>query len=463
MNSNNQLELPSKITHISVSGLLGDKNFEIPINENLITLLTGENGIGKSTLLNLIFATLNFDCEQLIQIAFTRINIDFLDGRCIEVYRGSDSTASHFIVIRINNNVQRFRFEEEREVGLNARVLQNLNPQRFIDEELPQLQKIKSDNRFLDLSTGEELSPRQVTQKFGDLIPARILDYWTRSFVPPEMEDKFSDIRIARIDANRLVGRILDAAPSERRGFPARRSQFRKASAVRDAQTYLQMQIRQALADYGRKSQELDQTFAERLVTQQGADPSSYSRDEIERKGIAVAEDRKRLANLNLIEKSKNVEVRLPNLEPESLKIMHTYYEDHIKKNGELIKFANKLELLTNLINQKFKNKLYEIDRDEGFLIKDENGNLLDPDKLSSGEQHLIVLFHNMLTSREPSNFYLIDEPEISLHIAWQLELLTDLEAIGKLVPAQHLIATHSPQIIGHRFELEIPLEPKYA
>jgi predicted ATP-binding protein involved in virulence len=47
-----------------------------------------------------------------------------------------------------------------------------------------------------------------------------------------------------------------------------------------------------------------------------------------------------------------------------------------------------------------------------------------------------------------PTNaIVLIDEPEISLHVLWQLEFMADLQDIQKANRFQSIIATHSPQI----------------
>ena len=52
----------------------------------------------------------------------------------------------------------------------------------------------------------------------------------------------------------------------------------------------------------------------------------------------------------------------------------------------------------------------------------------------------------------------LIDEPELSLHVAWQKRFLPDLLKIGELSHFDALIATHSPYIAGERSDLMVPL-----
>ena len=91
------------------------------------------------------------------------------------------------------------------------------------------------------------------------------------------------------------------------------------------------------------------------------------------------------------------------------------------------------------------------------FIIKDET--TLPPEKLSSGEQHELVLLYELLFKVKPGSLILIDEPELSLHIAWQLEFLEDLQEITQLADLDVLIATHSPQIINDRWDLTVRLE----
>lgn len=52
----------------------------------------------------------------------------------------------------------------------------------------------------------------------------------------------------------------------------------------------------------------------------------------------------------------------------------------------------------------------------------------------------------------------LIDEPELSLHVAWQKRFLPDLLEIVATAGFDVLIATHSPYIVGDYSDLMIGL-----
>ena len=78
----------------------------------------------------------------------------------------------------------------------------------------------------------------------------------------------------------------------------------------------------------------------------------------------------------------------------------------------------------------------------------------IDLENLSSGEQNEIIILYKLIFDVPSDIILLIDEPEISLHVIWQEEFMTDLEEIAKVRQQQMIIATHSPQIIGNRWKL---------
>ncbi|HGH3627208.1 TPA: AAA family ATPase, partial [Acinetobacter baumannii] len=98
---------------------------------------------------------------------------------------------------------------------------------------------------------------------------------------------------------------------------------------------------------------------------------------------------------------------------------------------------------------------------EKGFYFTSKYGEKkeLKLSELSSGEQHQIVLFYELIFLAESGTYYLIDEPEISLHVDWQRSFLDDIARVEKLRGHKFLIATHSPQIIGSKRNLCIALD----
>jgi predicted ATP-binding protein involved in virulence len=83
----------------------------------------------------------------------------------------------------------------------------------------------------------------------------------------------------------------------------------------------------------------------------------------------------------------------------------------------------------------------------------------LELEMLSSGEQHELVMIYDLLFRVPENSFILIDEPELSLHVAWQEKFLSDLEQMAQISKFNALVATHSPQIINDRWDLTVELK----
>ena len=80
---------------------------------------------------------------------------------------------------------------------------------------------------------------------------------------------------------------------------------------------------------------------------------------------------------------------------------------------------------------------------------------------LSSGEQHELVLHYDLLFKTQPNTVVLIDEPEISLHIAWQKNFFLDLMKIVQISGFDAIVATHSPFIVGDKEDLMVDLDDR--
>jgi ABC-type cobalamin/Fe3+-siderophores transport system ATPase subunit len=83
---------------------------------------------------------------------------------------------------------------------------------------------------------------------------------------------------------------------------------------------------------------------------------------------------------------------------------------------------------------------------DNGLAVALEDGKIITPAQLSSGEKHLLVILLNAMTADQ--NSVIVDEPELSMHIDWQHALT---ETIARLNPrCQLILASHSPEIMAN-------------
>jgi ABC-type cobalamin/Fe3+-siderophores transport system ATPase subunit len=99
-----------------------------------------------------------------------------------------------------------------------------------------------------------------------------------------------------------------------------------------------------------------------------------------------------------------------------------------------------------NMIDDLFKDTGKIIDRKSNEIQFVQSGEVLTPYQLSSGEKQMLVIMLTVLVENGEPHALLMDEPEISLHIEWQQQLIG---LIRELNPkAQIILSTHSPALI---------------
>ena len=97
-------------------------------------------------------------------------------------------------------------------------------------------------------------------------------------------------------------------------------------------------------------------------------------------------------------------------------------------------------------IDELFAETDKRINRSSNEILFIQNGETLSPYQLSSGEKQMLVILLTVLVEDKKHYALLMDEPEISLHIEWQQQLIN---IIRELNPnAQIILSTHSPALI---------------
>ena len=93
--------------------------------------------------------------------------------------------------------------------------------------------------------------------------------------------------------------------------------------------------------------------------------------------------------------------------------------------------------------NKKIDRKSNEIQ----FIQSMDNATqIITPYQLSSGEKQMLAILLTVLVENREPYALLMDEPEISLHIDWQQQLI---DLIRQLNPnVQIILSTHSPALI---------------
>lgn len=163
----------------------------------------------------------------------------------------------------------------------------------------------------------------------------------------------------------------------------------------------------------------------------------------------------------DVIEKSLNPVLTLLDFELEKLKNEFIKYqrdlsnqvEEAFKSDSTARK--NKLDKIQSLydsknlfiekINSLFKHTEKTFDEKNFWFKKDSIENPIEIKKLSSGEKQVLIILLTTLLQDNKKAILLLDEPEISLHVDWQRELIKHIRELNP--NCQIILTTHSPSV----------------
>jgi ABC-type cobalamin/Fe3+-siderophores transport system ATPase subunit len=82
-------------------------------------------------------------------------------------------------------------------------------------------------------------------------------------------------------------------------------------------------------------------------------------------------------------------------------------------------------------------------------VMRHESPEIVVFDTLSSGEQQVLTMVIKIVANVQRGTTVLLDEPEISLHVAWQRHLPHVLREFSRVLDCSFVVATHSPIVIA--------------
>lgn len=135
---------------------------------------------------------------------------------------------------------------------------------------------------------------------------------------------------------------------------------------------------------------------------------------------------------------------------------------DGIAANLEaLTNIYNTIDTLTSTLNNFYQSKTVNFSLSNGFSIKSTkpgSRSKIELKTLSSGEKQLLLLLCNAVLASDRSTIFLIDEPELSLNVEWQRNLIPALLANSNPANTQFFLATHSLELLTQHRSNVTPL-----
>ena len=441
--------LPLKLLQVYVWGVLDAYNHEITFHEDdEFKIVYGPNGVGKTKTLEVIHALCRVDGRTLSSLPFDRAEIVFTNGYAISAEFESDGDiVPPDLVFELHTDKGlEIRWSYEESDGVNW-LIENTS-WRPLDNGLWQ-----------DRIDGEILAYSDLERRFAD----ELAD-WPEVEVPAPLAAFKERVPVHLIETQRLRVAAADRVTRFRRvGATGRRYGSTQPSRIATQSDTMKVLINRAQTEHSQITQQLDRTFPNRMLetSSEGGTANALA---IRSRYSDQNEFRSRLGRVVSVTLDSDFSLPDRDLENWELRLLDLYLSDAEEKLAPFGYLLNRIELLEDILNRRLLRKRVQVNSTDGLSVYDDQRDRFIPlDALSSGEQHEVVLMFDLLFSVPEGALVLIDEPEISLHVGWQIAFIPDIQRIAQLRGLRFIIATHSPQIINGEWDKAFRLGPSDA
>lgn len=447
------------IEKFSIKGLFGKKDVDL-VFKGKAQIYIGENGLGKTTILNALNFLLSCDFKNLVEIIFSRIDI-VLSGK---EYSFSKDEIKTYIMPH-SGRIRRS--------GLYLTLTQTLT-----DEEVFFLQTI--------IRSGKEAMAKmqEVNQFLG-----------TKGFTFEAPSDFVMEL-VTQLVVDRLENSCIDEFKKDMEDLHIRILYFPTYRRIeKDVRTMLRERRNRVRSEYTSRELNLESSFVEELseAVHSGMSDIKKRRDRILRRIADISRKELDTMSVDLLKKQiagipeaitledgdkekleaiiHKTQVGLTPEEQDKVLRMISSREIYNEENKFLLYLLTRLKDIYNsyesydhsiktfveicnayLCDKKFTYNEADLNLDlESTILTGMIQEVLDLDMLSSGEKQLVALFATIYLDPQNHFIILIDEPELSLSIYWQRKLLPD---VMKSPNCDFLFAvTHSPFIFDNELQ----------
>jgi len=415
-----------KIDKVKIDGFWTDKTVELRLKKD-VNFLIGVNGSGKTTIINLIAATLNADFATLDRFQFKKIRIDLEDilidkkkaSAFIEVEKAEKSASPYpNIIFRIK------RYEDK-------------DFKKFILDELEEEHLIRYPNEYIvhrrHAKSGQ--FERDVNIALQELVNVTWLSiHRTNSYARRREERSFESTIDLKIEE--LQNELIKYFSQLNRKYSSETETFQKF-------------IFESLLDT--ESQEDAFDFVKTL----DAEKEKKSLKEI----FLLFKLNENATNKKLeshFQGSNNALDKLKKEEPLFIndlsyvlgtRRIHSVVQEWTLLVQKQKKINEPKDIFLKVINNLLQRKELLINERNELVVKTQSGKVFSLTNLSSGEKQLLIILGQSLLQESNTHIYIADEPELSLHVEWQEKLVSSLKNLNP--NSQILFATHSPDIVG--------------
>lgn len=433
------MDTKPRIKSFEIIGLHGDRDIRIDFDSET-RILVAENGTGKTTILAMVVDTLKGRWSRLTKFRFDSIRIGFDDGyigaidfkslqRARHGHSGIVSVLASELGREAMNDLVNSVMNSSADEGSTSSRLRSAArslhiPPRALQREIRrQLLGLEDADLFL---TDPSRKPPKVIAQVSSRLPDSVLyfptyrrveeDLHSLGYVRREIDSDEQLIHFGMSDVRERIQRITGQI---------------KDSAVEWYSKVSGRMLSQLLDGPGDPEEDALQD-SERIRILLARVSDHVSENDRERIVQLVADRRIREPRYSFLA------YFLANLMP--VWNQQSLLDDRIKS---FVAICNRY-----LVDKEFK---YNESLVSLEIVHKRTGRQIGLENLSSGEKQIVSLFSGLTLEPTPGSAIVIDEPELSLSIKWQRQLLPDILSCSHC--SLLLAATHSPFVFDNELD----------
>ncbi len=435
----------TRLVSVDVENLFGHVHHTLVMDSARPTIVAGPNGTGKTHILRLIEAAMRTDVWYLMKAPFGVLRLVF-DDRQLLIERASVASEPHASKLTLSIFGPGL---DTRTAVVSSRELE----QRKADEQdLPRWFRPVGHDRYVDMRSERLVTKAWVERSFPMSSCHGTLPDTSagRDYLRAADRLKVVLIDTKRLDSESLTSlrRTPDVEASE--------GEERILGYIRD----IQAEVASARDASLHRSQSADLQFADRALA---AATMTVHVEELKQQYAKVLDLYEEMTRNGLA--PDETPARLPEKpNPTAKRILALLLDDWNNRLAPLASINRKLNELRSILDSKLEGsgKRTVVGEKGQLEIVSMSGRRIPVARLSSGEQHLVAIFSQLLFATPPGSVVMIDEPEISMHMSWQHAFIDDVQKVASGSGLQVIVATHSTGVINGRWELvrELSLPP---
>ncbi|MCH4996039.1 ATP-binding protein [Pectobacterium carotovorum] len=410
-------------------------NFNFTFN-NKISFLVGLNGSGKTTAIKLIQAIIFFDFEYISKLVFDYAQVS-VTSNSGNTYNISAAKSDSEIIFSINGHAEKVKFNEKAFQSKNHSILNS----RVTEDDLTnyfereRFNLINTNPVFSKFNNVEKPIFLGLERTLGKYYEDNIYSYRIRKN-NIKSENIALDISLRLFDTH-FEKYKRSKELSNKKMLDIAFDSFFSYNAI-DFDSYFSPENVRSMFEILNRAEELYQIVDK-------IDPSGSYKNKLQSLLSALNDDKKSYQKgekltldlcFNLIQ-TNGLNELLKEFD-KNKKISESRYKpikDFCDSINEFLNSSGKHLNIDGLGNIKI------------FRGKKE----INLDTLSSGEKQLLMLLSHSNFGVKNGGSFIIDEPELSLHLSWQESLIKNIVKGNDNV--QYIFATHSPEIVGDLYD----------